>query len=66
MGDTSMDQAVPAHPPGFGECGDAYGRIGRVENRHPPRQAAHNIKIVLGNHHKMLEESKKQRTSSSS
>lgn len=66
MGDTSMDQAVSAHPPGFGGYGNAYGRIGRVENRHPSRQADHNIRIVLGNHNKMLEESKKQRTSSSS
>ncbi|OAN52138.1 aminotransferase [Paramagnetospirillum marisnigri] len=63
-----MREAQVAVAPGigFGEYGDGHVRIGLVENRHRTRQAVRNIKTFLGNTGKVLEDSEKQRASSSS
>ncbi|MBI4967440.1 MAG: LL-diaminopimelate aminotransferase [Rhodospirillales bacterium] len=46
---------------GFGEHGDAFVRIGLVENVHRTRQALRSIKAFLGSYDKALEASEKQR-----
>ena len=58
-----MREAQVAVAPGigFGEYGDAFVRIGLVENRHRTRQAVRNIKTFLGNTEAVLEDSEKQR-----
>ena len=58
-----MREAKVAVAPGigFGEYGDAYVRIGLVENRHRTRQAVRNIRAFLAGTDKVLEESEKKR-----